>query len=409
MIMNTADYIALEKRHATNTYNPLDVVIARGEGVWVWDVEGKKYLDCLSAYSALNQGHRHPRIVNALIEQTQRVTLTSRAFYNDQFPLLAQELCALTGYPMMLPMNSGAEAVEAALKAARLWGYRVKGVPDNQAEIIVCAHNFHGRTITAISLSTTPLYRQGFGPLTPGFKAIPYGDAAALEAAITPHTVGFLVEPIQGEGGVIVPPEGFLRAARQVCDRHNVLFIADEIQTGLGRTGQLFACDWEGVRPDMIVMGKALSGGMLPISAVVGRQEILGLFSPGMHGSTFGGNPLSAAVAREALKVIVEEKLPERARELGARALRELRAIDSPFIAGVRGKGLLIGIVLKDEVGNARRFCRQLKERGLLMLETHDTVIRFAPPLIITEDVLAWALGEIRATFTDTQHSPAVG
>ncbi|HQE92977.1 MAG TPA: ornithine--oxo-acid transaminase [Anaerolineae bacterium] len=407
--MNTADYIALEKRHATNTYNPLDVVIARGEGVWVWDVEGKKYLDCLSAYSALNQGHRHPRIVNALIEQTQRVTLTSRAFYNDQFPLLAQELCALTGYPMMLPMNSGAEAVEAALKAARLWGYRVKGVPDNQAEIIVCAHNFHGRTITAISLSTTPLYRQGFGPLTPGFKAIPYGDAAALEAAITPHTVGFLVEPIQGEGGVIVPPEGFLRAARQVCDRHNVLFIADEIQTGLGRTGQLFACDWEGVRPDMIVMGKALSGGMLPISAVVGRQEILGLFSPGMHGSTFGGNPLSAAVAREALKVIVEEKLPERARELGARALRELRAIDSPFIAGVRGKGLLIGIVLKDEVGNARRFCRQLKERGLLMLETHDTVIRFAPPLIITEDVLAWALGEIRATFTDTQHSPAVG
>lgn len=407
--MNTADYIALEKRHATNTYNPLDVVIARGEGVWVWDVEGKKYLDCLSAYSALNQGHRHPRIVNALIEQTQRVTLTSRAFYNDQFPLLAQELCALTGYPMMLPMNSGAEAVEAALKAARLWGYRVKGVPDNQAEIIVCAHNFHGRTITAISLSTTPLYRQGFGPLTPGFKAIPYGDAAALEAAITPHTVGFLVEPIQGEGGVIVPPEGFLRAAREVCDRHNVLFIADEIQTGLGRTGQLFACDWEGVHPDMIVIGKALSGGMLPVSAVVGRQEILGLFSPGMHGSTFGGNPLGAAVAREALKVIVEEKLPERARELGARALRELRAIDSPFIAGVRGKGLLIGIVLKDEVGNARRFCRQLKERGLLMLETHDTVIRFAPPLIITEDVLAWALGEIRATFTDTQHPPAVG
>ena len=331
--MHTADYIALEKRHATNTYNPLEVVLARGEGVWVWDVEGKKYLDCLSAYSAVSQGHRHPRIINALVEQAQRVTLTSRAFYNDQFPLLLQELCALTGYSKVIMMNSGAEAVEASLKAARLWGYRVKGVPDNQAEIIVCEHNFHGRTITAISLSTTSLYKQDFGPLTPGFKAIPYGDAAALEAAITPHTVGFLVEPIQGEGGVVTPPEGYLRAVREICDRHNVLMIADEIQTGLGRTGQLFACDWEGVRPDIVAIGKALSGGMLPVSASLGSEATMGLFAPGMHGSTFGGNPMGAAVARAALKVIVEEKLPERARELGARAMRALRAMNSPYVA----------------------------------------------------------------------------
>lgn len=395
--MHTADYIALEKRHATNTYNPLEVVIARGEGVWVWDVEGKKYLDCLSAYSAVSQGHCHPRIVNALVEQAQRVTLTSRAFYNDQFPLLLQELCALTGYPRVIMMNSGAEAVEASLKAARLWGYRVKGVPDEQAEIIVCAHNFHGRTITAISLSTTPLYRRHFGPLTPGFKAIPYGNAAALEAAITPHTVGFLVEPIQGEGGVVTPPEGYLRAVREICDRHNVLMIADEIQTGLGRTGQFFACDWEGVRPDIVAIGKALSGGMLPVSAALGSDEIMGLFAPGMHGSTFGGNPMGAAVARAALKVIVEERLPERARELGARAIHALRAMNSPYVAEVRGKGLLIGIVLKPEVGSARPFCRKLQERGLLLLETHDTVIRFAPPLVITEDVLDWAVGEIKA------------
>ncbi len=398
--MHTADYIALERQHATNTYNPLEVVLARGEGVWVWDVEGKKYLDCLSGYSAMNQGHRHPRILKAFLEQAQRLTLTSRAFYNDQFPLLAQELCALTGYPMMLPMNSGAEAVEAALKAARLWGYQVKGVPDNQAEIIVCEHNFHGRTITMISLSTTPLYKQGFGPLTPGFKVIPYGDAAALEAAITPHTVGFLVEPIQGEGGVIVPPPGYLRAVREICDRHHVLLIADEIQTGFGRTGQLFACDWEGVRPDILVLGKALSGGMMPVSAIVARREILGLFSPGMHGSTYGGNPLGAAVARESLKVIIEEKLPERARELGMWFMGELQAIDSPYVAEVRGKGLLIGIELKKEAGNARRFCYRLRDRGLLMLETHDTVIRFAPPLIITRDVLEWALGEIRAVLS---------
>lgn len=395
--MHTADYINLERTYATHTYTPLDVVLSRGEGVWVWDVEGKKYLDCLSAYSALNQGHRHPRIVSAMLEQVDRVTLTSRAFYNDQFPLLAKELCDLTGYDMLIMMNSGAEAVEAGIKSARLWGYQVKGIPDNQAEIIVCGHNFHGRTITAISLSTTPLYNKDFGPLTPGFKPIPFGDAEALEAAITPNTAGFLVEPIQGEGGVIVPPAGYLRAVREICDRHNVLFLADEVQTGLGRTGKLFACEWEDVRPDIIIIGKALSGGMMPISAALGNHDIMGLYKPGMHGSTFGGNPLASAVARAALRVIVDERLPERAREMGAYFMEGLRAIDSPYVAEIRGKGLLIGVVLKDEVGSARPFCEQLQARGILVHETHETVIRFAPPLIITRDVLDWALGEIAA------------
>jgi ornithine--oxo-acid transaminase len=396
-MMHTADYIDLERTYATHTYTPLDVVLSRGEGVWVWDVEGKKYLDCLSAYSALNQGHRHPRIVSAMLEQVERVTLTSRAFYNDQFPLLAKELCDLTGYDMLIMMNSGAEAVEAGIKSARLWGYQVKGIPANQAEIIVCGHNFHGRTITAISLSTTPLYKKDFGPLTPGFKAVPYGDAEALEAAITPNTAGFLVEPIQGEGGVIVPPDGYLRAAREICDRHNVLLLADEIQTGLGRTGKLFACDWEDVRPDIVIIGKALSGGMMPISAALGDRNIMGLYKPGMHGSTFGANPMASAVARAALRVIVDERLPERAREMGAYFMKGMRAIDSPYVAEVRGKGLLVGVVLKDEVGSARPFCEQLQERGILAHETHETIIRFAPPLIITRDVLDWAIGEIAA------------
>ena len=396
-MMHTADYINLERTYATHTYTPLNVVLSRGEGVWVWDVEGKKYLDCLSAYSALNQGHRHPRIIAAMLEQAQRVTLTSRAFYNDQFPLLAKELCDLTGYEMLIMMNSGAEAVEAGIKSARLWGYQVKGIPDNQAEIIVCGHNFHGRTITAISLSTTPLYKKDFGPLTPGFKPIPFGDPEALEAAITPHTAGFLMEPIQGEGGVIVPPDGYLRAVREICDRNNVLLIADEIQTGLGRTGKLFACQWEDVRPDIILIGKALSGGMMPISAALADRKILGLYKPGMHGSTFGGNPMASAVARAALRVIVEERLPERAQEMGAYFMERLRAIDSPYVAEIRGKGLLVGVVLKDEVGDARPFCEQLQEHGILAHETHKTVIRFAPPLIITRDVLDWAIGEIAA------------
>jgi len=398
--MRTQEYIQLENTYNAHNYHPLDVVIAHAEGVWVWDAEGKKYLDCLSAYSALNQGHCHPRIVKAMIAQAEKVTLTSRAFRNDQLPLLAKELCELTGYELVLPMNSGAEAVETALKAARLWGYEAKGIPNNQAEIIVCSHNFHGRSITIITFSTEPLYRDGFGPYTPGFKVVPYGDAQALEAAITPNTAAFLVEPIQGEAGVIVPPQGYLKQAEEICERHNVLFVADEIQSGLGRCGKFFACDWEDVKPDMVIIGKALSGGLMPVSAVVAQREVLGLFKPGSHGSTFGGNPLGCAVAREALKVLVEEKLPERAQELGEYFMAELRAINSPYVKEVRGKGLLIGVELKAEVGGARPFCEQLKERGILAKETHENVIRFAPPLVIDKQDLDWALGEIQAVLS---------
>jgi ornithine--oxo-acid transaminase len=361
-------------------------------------VEGNRYLDCLSAYSALNQGHRHPRIIKALVEQAERLTLTSRAFYNDQLPLLAKELCDLTGYELMLPMNSGAEAVEAAVKAARLWGYRVKGV-SGPAEIIVCENNFHGRTLTIISFSTEPDYRDGFGPFTPGFKAIPYGDAEALERAITPNTAAFLVEPIQGEAGVIVPPEGYLKAIRNICDRHNVLLIADEIQSGLGRAGRLLASSWESVVPDLVTLGKALSGGMMPVSAVVGNRNILGLFEPGSHGSTFGGNPLASAVAREALRVIVEEDLPKRAREMGAYLCEGLRQINSPHIKEIRGKGLLIGVEFKPEAGHARAFVRALKARGVLAKDTHGTVIRFAPPLVITRDEVDFLLEQAAAVF----------
>jgi ornithine--oxo-acid transaminase len=394
--MQTKDYIQLEDTYNAHNYHPLDIVIARGEGIWVWDVEGHKYLDCLSAYSALNQGHRHPRIVKALVDQAERVTLTSRAFRNDQLPLLAKELCELTGYEMMLPMNSGAEAVETALKAARLWGYRVKGIPAGQAEIIACDGNFHGRTITILSVSTEELYRDGFGPFTPGFKVVDYGDPAALEAAITPNTAAFLVEPIQGEAGVIVPPDGYLKAVREICDRHNVLFIADEIQSGLGRCGQWFACDWEGVTPDMITIGKALSGGMLPVSAIVGNREILGLFEPGSHGSTFGGSPLACAVARESLKVLADEYLPERARELGVAFRNGLREIRSPYVQEIRGKGLLIGVELKEEAGPARRFVQKLQARRVLAKETHSTVIRFAPPLIIKKEDIDFILEQVR-------------
>jgi len=395
--MRTEDYIKLEDIYGAHNYHPLDVVLVRGEGVWVWDVEGNRYLDCLSAYSALNQGHRHPQVLKALVDQAQKLTLTSRAFRNEQLPLLAKELCELTGYDMMLPMNSGAEAVETALKAARLWAYKVKEIPEDQAEIIVCGHNFHGRTITIITFSTEPLYKDGFGPFTPGFKVVPYGDIEALKAAITPKTAAFLVEPIQGEAGVVVPPEGYLAEAREICDRENVLLIADEIQTGLGRTGKLFACDWEDVKPDMITIGKALSAGMMPVSAVVGSCEVLRLFKPGSHGSTFGGNPLGCAVAREALNVVVEEDLPKRARDLGTYFMGELRAINSPYVKEVRGKGLLIGVELKEEVGSARPFCEKLKELGILAKETHDSVIRFAPPLVITKDELNWALERIQA------------
>jgi ornithine--oxo-acid transaminase len=393
--MKTRDYIALEDRYNAHNYKPLDVVLARGEGIWVWDVEGNRYLDFLSAYSAVNQGHAHPRILKAMVEQASRLPLTSRAFRNDQLPLLAKELCKLTGYEMMLPMNSGAEAVETAIKAARKWGYTLKGVPDGQAEIVTCAGNFHGRTVTIVGFSTEAQYRDGFGPYTPGFVTVPYGDADALEAAIRPNTVAFMAEPIQGEAGIVVPPKGYLKQVRQICDRHNLLFIADEIQTGLGRTGQLFACDWEGVRPDLMTVGKALSGGFYPVSAVLSDRSVLGLFSPGDHGSTFGGNPLAAAVAREALKVLIEEGLIENAQKQGEYLLGRLARIESDHVAEVRGRGLLVGIELKPSAGRARRFVEALKGEGLLCKETHGVVIRFAPPLVITREDLDWALERI--------------
>ncbi|HEX6302773.1 MAG TPA: ornithine--oxo-acid transaminase [Anaerolineales bacterium] len=391
-VMDTQDYIALADKFGAHNYKPLDVVLTRGEGVWVWDVEGNRYLDCLSGYSALNQGHVHPRILAAMTEQASRLTLTSRAFRNDQLPLLAQELCQLTRYEMMLPMNSGAEAVETAIKMARKWGYQVKGVRDEQAEIIVCQGNFHGRTTTIISFTSNEDYRDGFGPFTPGFRIIQYGDAAALERSIDSNTVAFLVEPIQGEGGVVVPPPGYLKAVRELCTQHNVLMMADEIQTGLGRTGQLMACDWEQVKPDVLILGKALSGGFYPVSAVLSSREVMGLFEPGDHGSTFGGNPLACAIAREALKVIVEEGLIQRARELGEYFMARLQEINSPHMRLVRGKGLLIGVVLKPEAGGARRFCEALKTRGILCKETHEHIIRFAPPLVIKKQEIDWTV-----------------
>jgi ornithine--oxo-acid transaminase len=396
-LLRSIDYIEMENTYSAPNYQPIDVVIAWAEGAWVYDVEGRRYLDALSGYSALNQGHRHSRIIRALIEQAQRVTLTSRAFRNDQLGPFLKELCELLGYEMALPMNTGAEAVETAIKTARKWGYRVKGVPRDQAEIIVCEGNFHGRTTTIISFSTVPQYREDFGPYTPGFVIIPYGDAEALERAITPNTVAFLVEPIQGEGGVRVPPPGYLARAAEICRRHNVLFIADEIQTGLGRTGKLLASWWEDVQPDMVILGKALGGGVVPVSAVVSRRDILGVFRPGDHGSTFGGNPLAAAVAREALRVIVEEGLPERAAALGEHAMQRLRAIRSPYIKEVRGRGLLIGIELHPEAGGARRFAEALKERGVLVKDTHKHILRFAPPLVISPEDLDWALDQIQA------------
>ena len=395
--MDRTTLIDIEDQYGAHNYLPLDVVLQRGEGVWVYDVEGKRYLDCLSAYSALNHGHRHPRIVKALVDQAQKLTLTSRAFRNDQLGLFYKELCALTGYEMAVPMNTGAEAIETALKAARKWAYRMKGVPDGQAEIITCAGNFHGRTITIVTFSTEPLYKDGFGPFTPGFKTIPYSDVQALEAAITPNTAAFLVEPIQGEGGVVMPPEGYLAEVRETCTRRNVLWMADEIQTGLGRTGKLFACDHEGVRPDVVIIGKALAGGVYPVSAVLASQEILSVFTPGSHGSTFGGNPLGAAVARKALRVLVEEGLIENSARMGEYFLNWLRQrLDgNARVREMRGKGLLIGVELKKEVGGARQFCEELAVRGLLCKETHQDVIRFAPPLIIDRETIDWALGHI--------------
>jgi ornithine--oxo-acid transaminase len=398
--MNSQDYIKLEEQYGAHNYHPLDVVIERGEGVWVFDVEGKKYLDCLSAYSAVNQGHVHPKILSALQEQAKKITLTSRAFRNDQLPLFYKELSVLTGYEMSLPMNSGAEAVETALKLARKWAYQVKKIPRHKAEIITCSGNFHGRTISTISFSSEPLYRDDFGPFTPGFLSAPFGDADAIAKLINPNTAAVLLEPIQGEAGVVVPPVGFLRKVFDLCKANNVLMIADEIQTGLGRTGKLFACQHENVRPDITILGKALSGGFYPVSAVVADSSIMGLFTPGEHGSTFGGNPLAAAVARAAIKVLVEENLIQNSAVLGEYFMDQLSEISSPHVASIRGKGLFIGVVLKPSAGGARRFCESLQSEGILAKETHEHVIRFAPPLIITKETIDWALPHIRRVLT---------
>ncbi len=396
--MDSQYYIELADKYGANNYHPLDVVLQRGEGVWVYDVEGNKYLDCLSAYSAVNQGHGHPTIARAAREQLERITLTSRAFRNDQLGPFLKELCELTGYEMGLPMNTGAEAVETAIKAARKWGYQVKGVEDNKAEIIVCEGNFHGRTTTIVGFSSEPQYRRDFGPFTPGFVSVSFGDADALREAITPNTVAFLVEPIQGEGGVLIPPEGYLREAAAICRQNNVLFVADEIQTGLGRTGKLLASDHEGVRPDVLILGKALSGGFYPVSAVLTDKEVLGLLQPGDHGSTFGGNPMGAAIARAALRVIVEEGLVERAQELGSYFMGRLQRVESEHVKEVRGKGLLIGVELD---GPARVFAEALREQGILAKETHHTVLRFAPPLIISKEEIDWAMERIEPVLMD--------
>ncbi|MDB5448442.1 MAG: Ornithine/acetylornithine aminotransferase [Phenylobacterium sp.] len=391
------ELIALEGRYGAKNYKPLDVVLTRGKGVYVWDVAGRRYLDCLSAYSAVNQGHCHPKILAAMVEQAGRLTLTSRAFRNDQLAPFYEELCALTGSHKALPMNSGAEAVESAIKIARKWGYQVKGVPAGQAEIIVCSGNFHGRTVAIVGFSTDPASREGFGPFAPGFEVVPFGDAQALEAAITPNTVAFLVEPIQGEAGVIIPPAGYLQRARELCSANNVLLILDEIQTGLGRTGKLLAEEHEGVEADLTLIGKALSGGFYPVSAVLSNNEAMGVLHPGEHGSTFGGNPLACAVARAALRVIVEEGLVENAARVGARLRAGLEAIEAPRVKEVRGRGLMLAVELHEDAGGARRVCEALQQRGLLAKETHDHTIRIAPPLILTAGEADWIVEQFDA------------
>jgi ornithine--oxo-acid transaminase len=394
-----ADYSALEHQYGAHNYAPFNVVLTRGLGVWVWDVDGRRYLDCLSAYSAVNQGHCHPRILAALTEQASRLAITSRAFMNDQLPLFCQELCAATHSHKVLPMNSGAEAVESAIKVARKWGYEIKGVPQDRAEIIVCVNNFHGRTLTIVGFSTDPTARDGFGPFTPGFsRTVPFGDAAALEAAITPNTVAFLVEPIQGEAGVIIPPAGYFKAVREICTRHNVILILDEIQTGLGRTGRLLAEEHEGIEADLTLIGKALSGGFYPVSAILSNDEVLGVLKPGEHGSTFGGNPLACAIARAALKVLIEEGMVENARAMGLRFLEGLRRIKSSAIKEIRGRGLMIAIELDPQAGSARSYCDALRQRGVLCKDTHDHTIRVSPPLVITPDEIDWALEQFDAT-----------
>jgi ornithine--oxo-acid transaminase len=398
MAPSTTDFLATEARFGTHNYEPIGVVLSRGKGVWVWDSEGNRYLDCLSAYSAVNQGHCHPTILAAMVEQAGRLTLTSRAFHNDQLAAFYQEIAELTGSHKVLPMNSGAEAVESAIKSVRKWGYEVKGVPDGQAEIIVCSDNFHGRTLGIVGFSTDPASRQHFGPFAPGFKIIPFGDAAALEQAITPDTVAFLVEPIQGEAGVIIPPPGYFAKVRELCTANDVMLILDEIQTGLGRTGKLLAEQHEGIEADVTLLGKALSGGFYPVSAVLSNNAVLGTLKPGQHGSTFGGNPLACAVARAALRVLVEERMIENAALQGARFLDGLKGIRSNTIREVRGRGLMLAVELHPEAGGARRYCEALQGRGILAKDTHRHTIRIAPPLVITSDQVDWALERIAAT-----------
>ena len=388
------DFLALEAEYGARNYKPLDVILTRGEGVYVWDVDGRRYLDALSAYSAVNQGHCHPRILKAMTDQARRLTLTSRAFRNDQLGLFYEELCVLTRSHSVLPMNTGVEAVESAIKVARKWGYEIKGVPAGQAEIIACEGNFHGRTLTVVGFSTDPVSSAGFGPFGPGFKVVPFGDIAALEAAITPNTVAFLVEPIQGEAGVNIPPPGYLTAARELCTRHDVILILDEVQTGLGRTGKLLAEEHEGIEADLTLIGKALSGGFYPVSAVLSNREVLGVLKPGEHGSTFGGNPLACAVAREALKVLVEEGMIENAAVQGERLKLGLEAVSGNVVKEVRGRGLMVAVELHPEAGGARAYCQALQARGLLCKETHDHTIRIAPPLVITDDQIDWLVGQ---------------
>ncbi|HPR64019.1 MAG TPA: ornithine--oxo-acid transaminase [Thermoanaerobaculia bacterium] len=389
------EFIEIEEQYGAHNYHPLPVVLNRGERIWVWDVEGNKYLDCLSAYSALNQGHCHPRIVEAMCAQARKLALTSRAFRNDTFGPFLKKITGLIGFSRALPMNSGAEAVETAIKAVRKWGYKKKRVPEDKAEIIVCENNFHGRTTTIVGFSTEEQYKDGFGPFTPGFVVVPYGDVEAFRKAVTSNTVAFLVEPIQGEGGVLVPPTGYLAETAAICKENNVLFISDEIQTGLGRTGKLLACQHDGVKPDGVILGKALSGGMYPISAFLANDEVMGVFHPGDHGSTFGGNPLASVIASAALDVIIEERLCEKAQELGEYFMNRLRKMNSPHVDHVRGRGLLIGVVIKESSGDARPFCEKLMEEGILAKETHHTVIRFAPPLVITKEEIDAAMEKI--------------
>ena len=398
--LKTEDYIALENRYGAHNYHPLDVVISRAEGVWVWDVEGNKYLDFLAAYSAVNQGHGHRKILQAMLDQAYSVTLTSRAFRNDQLGPFYKELCELAGFDKFLPMNTGAEAVETALKTARKWGYEVKGIPEGQAEIIAFANNFHGRTITVISFSTEASYRAGFGPFTPGFRVLPYGDADAVEAAMHPNVAAVLVEPIQGEAGIVVPPEGYLRRLREITRQHNALLIADEIQSGLGRTGKMFCFQHEDIRPDVVIVGKALSGGFYPVSGILADDPVMGVFTPGIHGSTYGGNPMAAAVARAALRALVDEGMVENSAAMGPYFMERLQTISSKHIKEIRGKGLWIGIELHREAGGARRFCEALQHEGLLCKETHDHVIRIAPPLTIQKEEIDWAMERLEKVLT---------